>query len=258
MKWLLASVFLTVIGVGNISAQKVPEGGYFDGMRFEVALDKSTYVLSEPLMVSFRLTNETDAIKHLYPPNFVHDSVLLVRHGGETSTIGSLSNNTGGSYRFERILRPMETIAVVESFGSGLAHAFFPEPGTYQVQFVLHSGNALETITSNRVSVTIQSPVGLDKDAFDFMQKHQDFFGLSSWGPTNEKTRSLLEAFVGMYGESVYGEDAILSLGTCYLVREEFDKAKAELEKIQVSKRESIATEAKRLLAEIGNKKKGL
>jgi hypothetical protein len=88
------------------------------------------------------------------------------------------------------------------------------------------------------------------------MKKHEDFFGMSSWAHDGEKSEPLLKTFVDKYGQSVYGELAISSLGSIYLAgRGDLEKASIQFEKIRASKHKVIADEAKRSLAEIARRR---
>lgn len=230
----------------------------FENMTFEVGLDKNIYVLSQPILVTFKLSNRTDVSQAAYSPSFIQESRLKVNFRGQTSVFEHLSSVSGPGIRFPGTIPAGACLTSDEMFSSPLVASFFPEPGNYQIQFELHSPGGDKTIQSNILDVTIVKPTGANKEALDYMKKHHEFFGLSSWTPEGNENQALLETFVNKYGESVYGEIAISNLGAFYLAKGEFDKAKAEFEKISGSQNTVIAKEANDLLADIARKKADL
>ncbi len=159
---------------------------------------------------------------------------------------------------FPGLVPPTGVSTSDEVLNSPFVGVFFPEPGNYQLQFVLHSAGGDKTVKSDIIEVTIEEPEGINKEASDFMRKHREFFGLSSWTPNSNESQTLLETFVRKYGQSVYGEIAISTLGTFYLERGDFDKAKAEFEKIKSSGNTIIAKHANNFLTNIAKRKADL
>lgn len=228
----------------------------FRKMSFEIDLHKRTLVSGEPLFVKFKLSNRTRSPLSILPPLFIHDSKLKVTINGKSSIFNDLSGTTGGPRLLQSV--PPDWLTTEEVvLGSPYTSYFFPKPANYQIQFVLDSATGDKTLESNVIDITIIKPSGINKEAYDFMNKHGEFFGLSSWSPLTKEDLSLLETFVRKYGRSVYGELAIVSLGTYYYVAlRKFDQAIEEFEKVRFSKNTLNATEAKRSLEAIDLKRK--
>jgi hypothetical protein len=224
---------------------------------FEVELNKDEYLLMEPVFVKFKFFNRTALSQKVVPPYFVYESKLIVTYLGKTSIFNDLTS--GGEIpgvRFPQILRPTESINKEEVFNSAYTGVFFPVPGIYFLQFELRDSTGTNILTSNLVEVRIVNPQGADKEAYDFMKGHKDFFALSSW--TGKEGEALLETFVNRYSETVYGELAINSLGHIYLGKGELDKAELQFGKLKNSRHSLLIEDSKESLADIEKKKANL
>lgn len=258
MKNLLGLFVLTLgcIGVlAQTSALQSTSRDDFENMTFGAELGKNNYLRSEPIFVKFRFSNQSGMPQTTYLPSFLSDCKLLVTFGGITRKF-DLVSSVGGGVKLPGSVPPNWFLTADEVLDSSLAGKVFPEPGNYKLQFVLQSWGRGKSINSGVIEVTIGDPTGLDKEAFEFMRQHHDFFGLSSWTPDVEANLKLLVRFVEKFGRSSYGEMAISSLGNFYLARGEFVKAEAQFEKIRLSENLIMAKEANRLLADIDRKKK--
>lgn len=257
MKTLFGLLILTVAGIityTQTEAGETTSQDDFEKMTFEVEFSKNNYVLFEPIFVKFKFSNQTGSPQTTYQPSFLQESKLKVNFNGRTSVFEHLSSVNGPGIRFPGDVPSLGFSISDEMLNSPSVGIFFPEPGNYQLQFVLHSAGRDKTIKSNIIKITIEKPAGIDNDAFKFMRKHHEFFGLSSWTPDSNESLTLLEKFIRKYGQSVYGETAISSLGIFYLARGEFEKAKVEFEKIKSSNNTIIAREANRSLADIAKR----
>lgn len=255
MKNLSAFFILSVISIiflrQNLFGQEViPDN--FENMTFQVELDKGSYLLSEPVFVKFKFLNQTGISQTSYSPAFIHESKLKVKSKDKSLLFESLSSINGvPAVRFPRVFQPNEFIIREELLNSAFVGAFFSEAGTYQLQFILSSSDGDKIIESNVIEIEIKNPQGVNKKAFNFLTKHKEYFGLSSWIFGEREGQGLLETFVNNYGETVYGELAIHSLGSIYFNRGEFNKAQIEFEKLKFSNHKIIADDATKFLKEI-------
>lgn len=257
MKKIIA-LFIVIFCLGiffqSSNAQEKGKDG-FEKMTFEVKFDKKNYFPVEPVFAKFKFSNQTQNLIVADNPNFLSESKVRINVDGKVREISSLNSITGGGIRFPRTFKPNDFYESEELLGPTFGWNF-TEPGNYQLQFILRSSDGSKTIASNVIDITIENPTGIDKEAFDFMKKHKDFFGLSSWVYAGEDRENLLETFVNNYSQSVYGELAISSLGTIYLVSKgQLERSRIEFEKIKDSPNNLIAEEAKRSLAEIEKRK---
>ena len=108
---------------------------------------------------------------------------------------------------------------------------------------------------SNAIELQILEPIGTDKEALEFLRKHENPLSFD-WVFKDKDGDASLEDFVNRFGNSVYGETAISHLANLYLARNKADKAKVEFEKLKSSKNRILAKEANKALAEIASRKR--
>ena len=251
---LFVVIFCLGIFLQSSNAQEKGRDG-FEKMTFEVKFDKKNYFPVEPVFAKFKFSNQTQKLIETYAPNFVSESKVKFKIDGKMREISWFNSIIGGGIRFPNTFKPNEFYEREELLGPTFGWNF-TEPGNFQLQFILRSSDGSKTIESNVIDITIENPTGINKEAFDFMKKHKDFFGLSSWAYAGEERENLLETFVNNYSQSVYGELAISSLGTVYLVSKgQLERSRIEFEKIKDSSNNVIAEDAKRSLLEIEKRK---
>ena len=252
---LFLSLTLASFLIPCIAQEKNFRKDDFDKMRFEAVLDKNSYLQSEPAFVEFTFSNPTLMPLITYEPDFIKESKLKISFKGKTSTFDFPSSVSGPGIRFSGAFQPNKSLKGEGVISSAFAGYFFPENGKYQIQFILRSSDGAKFLESNVINLEIKIPEGINKDAVDFLNEHKDFFFLSSWSPNNKQQEDLLEKFVAKFGQSVYGELAIIDLGYFYLSKSEFDKAQREFEKLKISRNSLISKEANRALDDITQKR---
>lgn len=236
--FMIVSVLATLGLAGSSSSSH--DSGDLD--KLEVQIAKSDFIMLEPMELTVSYTFPSGD----FTPRISQDLIVEITSQGRTTKFQRLSSAvvSGGiinqpdrssNNKFQSI--KSETIVDRVS-------EFFPHPGEYLVQF------RLNTAESKKFIITIKEPTGLDKAAFDFLiQKH----GNSSfeWVWSHENGVAVLEDFVNKYGETIYGDFATRKLADIYLARSRFDRAEPLLEKLAKSERIFIASEARKLLAEL-------
>jgi hypothetical protein len=258
MKKIIYVLFVTIINVivfGQNTVVQNNDRDNFEKMTFEVLLNKSSFVISEPIFINFKISNQTESQQKIYAPDFIRESKLKVISVDKTLVFDHLSPLSVDGISFPAVVPPNWTSFKDEMFNSSFTGYFFPESGKYKLQFVLHNPGMEKFIESNIIEITIEKPNGINKDALDFMTKHQDFFGLSSWAGDGKNSLVLLEEFVSKYSQSAYGELAISSLADMYKSKNDLSKAQTEFEKIKTSDNKLIADEATKALGEIKARK---
>lgn len=228
----------------------------FEKMSFEVELNKTEYVLLEPIGIKFRFSNKTDQPQTSYTPNFLTDTSVKISHNNESWERALYNLSINSSVRFPAIFMPGKTIEANGILQPNFTNKFFAEPGKYRLQFFLSDRReGVEKISSSIFEVEIKQPAGIDKEAFSYLQKYiqnqlsSDLFYLDE--RKNGQDAARLERFVAKYSSSVYGEYAIYSLGNFYLFYDEMEKAKSEFEKLKNSSNNILADNAKISLNEI-------
>jgi len=245
----LLTVFIPVVLGQNSSASKLKVSD-FEKMSFEFEVDKTSYVLFEPIFVTFKFTNKTDIGLTIYNPSFLSDSRVKVVYAGVAQNFDQLPRFGTPSVRIPAKVAPKWFSSKEEMFGSQYVINFFPQAGEYKLQFILKDWDGDNYLESNVVTLTIKEPVGPDRKAFDFISNNYYFFGQSSWILDGEKGQNLLEHFLKKHSDSVYAESVISSLGYVYFSRKEFDKAKIEFEKLRNSKHAVVSLDAIRMLVD--------
>lgn len=228
----------------------------FEKMSFEMELNKTEYILLEPIAIKFKFSNKTDQPQTSYTPNWFTETSVKISYNDESQERALYNISTGG-VRFPRIFMTGKTIEDPGILQPNYVNKFFAEPGKYQLQFFLSGGEGLERISSSVFEVEIKQPTGIDKKAFDYLMKYQSESegDLFYWTKQDGKRNlARLETFVARYSSSVYGDYAIYSLGNFYLFYNELDKAKIEFEKIKSSSNRIIANGATKALADIEEK----
>jgi hypothetical protein len=226
----------------------------FKKMSFEVALNKDSYLPFEPILAKFRFSNQTEFAQTTYNPVFLQESKIRINFNDKITEYNTLSLITSKPFRLPAIYQPGHVYEQEELLSTMLG-VFFPEPGNYEIQFILSSSDAAESIASNSIHITIENPTGIDKEAYDFLKKHEKFAGLFAWASEEKNGVALLENFVSRYGESNYGNLAIYNLGVIYQAKDELDKAQIEFEKVKSGNNKIIADSANKALSDIAKRK---
>lgn len=223
-------------------------------MRFEITSDRIAYLQFEPINIKCKFTNQTDVPQTTIVPSFLKESRIEVNFNGESRQFNRLSIFTGLLLRKPVTFQPGTSFEEEITLETSLDE-FFPDPGTYTIKLLL-LGSEGKLIQSNSIELTIVEPTGINKEAYNFIQKnkiHRRYPVLFAWNDDikNESGKTLLEEFVSEYSASIYGEEAIYQLGNYYFRRGECEKAKIELEKLKFSKNPRIAQNAKATLSDV-------
>lgn len=251
---LLVWSMVVLIAVAQPPAQSGDRSDDFQNMSFEVELDKQTYHLLETVFAKFKFSNKTNAQQKTYEPDFDQETIVRVEFKGKMM-----------EYRLPTLVvgKPMRLFPTTYGAGDtyekeamlGLFYKeYFPEPGKYQLQFILSGTDPTQQIASNLQEITILTPQGIDEEAYQFLEEHEKHGGwLFSW--VHSYGLSSLQDFVDKYNQTPYGEVAIYKLGIAFQRAGKLDKAKSEFDKIKVSKSSHIRDIAIRAIGEIETKK---
>lgn len=217
-------------------------------LKWEVSSVKDTYLLLEPLQIKFKIANETSL-----PTGRQEQATfkLYVTHSDKTVAFEQLTFKPNDAL-FIGTINPGETRELYRKQDFNLAK-MFPEPGAYNLVFAIpfaDSDGKMGEFLTNSISINIEEPKGLDKEAFDFLSKYDGksfLYGISR----NKDAEGIQRRFVDLYGQSVYGEYVISNLASLYIIKGDLEKAKAELEKIKSSRNPLILKEADRSIMNV-------
>ena len=226
----------------------------FSDLTLEAFTTKQKFIQLEPIPITLELSNKTaEPVVTQTSLNFdgnlvqlfVENSLNEQQEIGLSSvrvlmSIDPITIQPGGKYRGRQQLLVL-----------ALDRAF-PQPGHYYLQFVLKDRMSEEVVKSDRLEIEIKRPEGLDLEAFNFIKskgKQSNFFN-----SVTVSTPNTVEEFVARYGESVYGDYATFMLGQFYFIKQEFEKAKGQLEKVSTKAKFFFADEASNYLDKIKKK----
>lgn len=257
MKKLLALIVL-VLGASVAFSQTADllqkRNSDFDKLTFQVELEKKSYFPFEPMRAAFQVINQTSEPLAASSPLFLlHSSLEVVNPKGDTIKISRLSNTSGGGPELpgaNQTLQPSQRYSTVGFIS--IPPDVFAEPGNYKIQFELSEADTL--LKSNVSEVTIKTPQGINKEAFDFLNQHGKDIWFGGDIYETEEGEALIEAFVEKYGASIYAEPAISALANIYRSQGKLEKAKANFKKLESSKNKDFAEYSKRSLIEIERK----
>lgn len=223
-------------------------------MSFRIDVEKTEFVQLEPISMHYSFTNETGSPQTTIRPAVLNDSILSVKSGSKIKQYGELSVFRILLARQPTTFEPGKGVEGQILLEANL-EKFFPKPGTYTIWLGI-TGAKGEMIQSNALEIRIAAPTGIDKEAFDFIQKnkvHQQYPVLFRWKNEEEVEYSkvLLEEFVDKFSASVYGEYAIYQLGNYYFRVGQLDKARVELSKLRNSNNQRIARDAGATLSDV-------
>jgi hypothetical protein len=216
MKKNVSLLILVMVLVSEIAFAQIPGESENDWKKlsFEVELDKNNYQQLEPIAAKFRLSNNMEIPLKIDFPDFIKDTTLRVMFKGKVSDFAGLNPtiSQGKPQAFPGYVSP--------TFEPGKVHEkeyliginskeIFSKPGKYQIQFFLYGSKGL---ASNSIDIEIDEPTGINKEAFEFLNKFENSMSFY-WAWKEKNGLYLLETFVSRYGQSIYGERAILYLG---------------------------------------------
>lgn len=201
----------------------------FTHLTLEVASTKESYVRLEPIQINLSLSNRT------LHPIFGHKAIGFADQHLElfvTNAVGERReiNNLSSIAKLLAVDNVRIAPGVREERGELITldlNEFFPEPGTYQIQAVLHSVGWGEEIESNTATVRILEPQGLDYTAFDFIRnspRSSYFFDGIGLAESEREFREMNE-FMSRFGESAYGDYAVFQLAMVHFGRRDYQRA---------------------------------
>ncbi len=239
-----------VVFTSNLFSQVNQQTYETSELSYAVELNKIEYFLLEPVFVNFKLTNISRSILTIEKPIFLLDSILTVEFpSGEKREIDSMSLSSGRPQHLPGNKSKLQPLQVYDQTSVlPISSNILVNEGKYKLKFSLNG------ITSNTLEITVNNPTGIDKEAFDFLNKYETK-NTFNWVWEEKNGISILEEFVSKYGNSVYGEQAISYLGNIYKAKGQFDKAQTEFEKLKSSKNKVISDEAKKAIEEIRTRK---
>jgi len=237
------------------SQEAPPQASDFSKLSLKISVPKGEVFQSEPIPVTLELSNETGGpvTGHTALDFSLNHVKLFVRQGGgEMSEIKALSPS-----RERVIVRPRE-IAPGERHRSRQLltlklNEYFPRPGAYEIQAVLHAAGRKGQVRSNAAAVRVLPPEGPARLAFDFIERQPSapYFFSALEVSDDDATLRMFEEFENSFGDTAYADYASLQLGKFYYFRKEYAKAREKLEKVVGKKGFAFGEEAAGYLSKV-------
>jgi len=200
-------------------------------LNLEIELAKADFLLLEPVIVRVRISNPTNQVLKIYNPSLSKFLGMKTTINGQVEIDRKLFWGHVTGPKRVGILRSGEVIekTVIFQLGDGL----FNKVGNYEVQFFL--SHLKEKKWSNTLNISVNSPEGVDKEAFDSLSLNlaskYNLFNLKK--RDNAKAQNLLEIFIKKFNTSVYYEYAVLRLSNLYSETDQAEKAEQSLLEIK-------------------------
>lgn len=230
-------------------------------LTINLATQKNTYVQLEPIQFNLTLRNETDRSiewKGLLMIGSDIDFLIKSVSGNEIRVEGR-KMFFGSVISIPSILeRGAETESVISIENPEQLEKLFPERGTYQVrvefkyQKITSENSVQQTILSNPVTITVNTPQGLDLGAYDYIKNTLE--PARGGRVTANELRNLQENFIRMFGSSIYAKSEILRLAYSYYHTGENIKALKEFCKVSSDENLYYSKKAQRVVGLLDRK----
>lgn len=153
-------------------------------------------------------------------------------------------------YSFKNIeIEPSESSEATEFVTLGL-NKYFPEPGIYELQAVLYNADGTQSIESNTVTIEIQEPSGINRNAYNLI-KNSSFQDYLFSGAEFKKVKNTLEAITTRFPNSAYAKNSFYLLGEVYFYDKQYPKALTNLLRLENDNGFIFAEKVKNYLTEI-------
>lgn len=216
---------------------------------FEISFAKNELLLLEPLLLNAKFSNQTERTIEIFEPNLINQLGMKLVFDEKIYEGRKLFSHYISRPNRTRLLNPgdyIEEFVVLEPGAS-----LFPSVGNYEVQFFISYGE--NKIWSNAIAISVREPLGLDKEAYDFLLSNLgsefDLFGSSDHDMAG--TQALLEGFIKKFASSRYHDYAVLSLSNLYKINKNFEMAKYELLKLGNTHNELLNNLVKKRLIDL-------
>jgi hypothetical protein len=234
-----------------------PTAPGFQDLTLTLATTKAKYVELQPIPLLLTLKNETNRplVGHRCLRFACPYLRLYIDRGDGPQEVGHVSlmsrDAVANGYEF----KPGEDVKDTERLYFGL-NELFPKPGTYQLSARLISHDGAQTISSKPTEVEIVPSEGHDADALEFIRtfdKPDYLFSGTGFVRRPDRLR-MLEEFVAKFGESAYGDDALMLLGEVRFAQREYPAARAIFEKLAKKPGYPFTADASRYLTLIAQR----
>lgn len=221
-------------GTLAVSAQTKPaesldsEVRPFSDMTLEIALPEQTVLALQPIPIIVKQVNNTNQPVMGYGGiefGLTPIAFYVKRNGSnERVSIGHQSPVLTYLFVNNNPVAPGKSSETKGLITMGLK-THFPEPGIYEIQAELSGiGDGSHRIKSNKVSVEIKTPTGINSAAYNLIKNspRPDFFFN---GAQFDQLKDILETLTVMHPNTPYAKNSAYVLGRTYFGRKQYAQA---------------------------------
>jgi hypothetical protein len=232
-----------------------PENASFSKLSLGLDSTKKEFIQLEPIPIILTLDNKTseDIKGHSaidISQNYI--KLLVAQPGAEVREVRELSLNRKLVVASAKLIKPGDHYQSSQLLTINLDEVF-PEPGLYQLQAVLMDSDGKREVKSNKLTLRIVRPEGLDYQAFEYIKEigtpSSFFYGVNIPGTKN--TQKVLEEFESAFGASRYGDYSSFLLGEFYFSKRDYAKAYEKFDKVAKKANFIFTEKAKQYLEKI-------
>ncbi len=254
------SLLLVILqGVVAVSAQTKPieqsnlEIRPFTDLTLEIALPEQTLLSLQPIPIVIKQSNKTNQpamgygkisfgltpIRLYAKKNGSNEKVFL----GNQSPISTLAFFTNVQ------IAPGKGSETKGLITIGL-NKYFPEPGIYEIQAALRNDDGTQSIESNKVTIEIQKPTGLNLAAYNLIKNSslQDFMFS---GIKFNRAKDILETLNLIHPNTPYAKNSSFLLGETHFELRQYPQALTNLIRLENDSNFIFAEKVKNYLTEI-------
>ncbi len=225
----------------------------FTDLTLEIALPEQTLLSLQPIPIIIKQSNKTNQPAMGYKS--IHFGLSPIRlyakkNGSNVKvSIGNQSPVSTFSFFTNVQIAPGESSETKGLITIGL-NKYFPEPGIYEIQAALGDAERTEYIESNKVTIEIKMPTGLNLATYNLIKNSalQDFMFS---GVNNERAENILKTITTMHPNTPYAKNSAFLLGETYYNLRQYPQALINLIRLENDSNFIFAEKVKNYLAEI-------
>lgn len=220
-----------VTGQQNNQTETLP----FSNLTFVVTPKRDAFLPMEPIVLNLSLSNNTNSpiLGHTnidFNSSFV--DLYVSNQQGDRIKIGSLGTVIRGREPIEeKPIPPNYRVEVTDVFYT--LNKYFPDDGTYTVEFVLRGTKSGQEVKAAPFTISIIEPTGRDRAAYNLLKTRRvrPFF-FDGEGSANPETFKHFENIANQFGDTNYGDYATWVLANTYRFRGDKVKAKQMVKRL--------------------------
>jgi hypothetical protein len=249
-------ILLVGVIISHYSRADAQAKSDFSKLKLEISTLKDSYLLIEPIIFKFRISNPTnqDILGHTgfnITSNFT--SLVVRNESGEETTFNGFSPLPKLVAPSIRPIKPGESQEVVNILNYRLKE-MFPFPGRYEIRAIFSNWRKPGKAFSNVITVEILAPEQTNKEAFDFINQSNDSVMFFTGSSDLKKREQRWREFLLKYEDTVYADYVTYALGQYLFYKGDIQESQKLLESVSKKQNFIFAKQVKNYLIEIRKK----